>query len=108
MITGNSDTHEFGVVIKDKFGKVNEPVILKIKNTPLEIILNDPEPVYIGSNEALIPVQTNGEFDQIKIKYLYAGVWQECSNNEPVTVDGNSYIKANIITANEPVSILAT
>ena len=108
MIADNSDTHEFGVVIKDKFGKVNEPVILKIKNTPLEIILNDPEPVYIGSNEALIPVQTNGEFDQIKIKYLYAGVWQECSNNEAVSVDGNSYIKANIITANEPVSILAT
>ena len=38
MIADNSDTHEFGVVIKDKFGKVNEPVVLKIKNTPLEMI----------------------------------------------------------------------
>lgn len=35
MIADNSDTHEFGVVIKDKFGKVNETGCIKNKKYPI-------------------------------------------------------------------------
>lgn len=91
-LSGNA-TYRFGLVVKDKLTKVNEPLQFSVRSIPVEVSFGQVNPSIIGSTLATMTVSYNGsDFkNNISVEALNKyGVWELC----PVTVnsqEGNTY-----------------
>lgn len=110
-VTDGNDQHTFTISARDIYGKVSEtPVTLSVKSIPITFALQTPEPVFVGSKTATIPVEFDGGYiDQIKFCYIDASGSKVNSNPTVVSSEGNLYqIKISIEATDKPVSVEAS
>lgn len=106
--TDGSDQHTFTLSAKDMYGKVSEsPIALSVKSIPITFALQTPDPVFVGSKTATIPVEFDGTYiDQVKFSYLNAEGAKVNSSSTVVSSEGNLYqIKISIEATDKPVVV---
>lgn len=106
--TDGSDQHTFTLSAKDMYGKVSEsPIALSVKSIPITFALQTPDPVFVGSKTATIPVEFDGAYiDQVKFSYLNAEGAKVNSTSTVVSSEGNLYqIKISIEATDQPVVV---
>lgn len=106
--TDGSDQHTFTLSAKDMYGKVSEsPIALSVKSIPITFALQTPDPVFVGSKTATIPVEFDGAYiDQVKFSYLNAEGAKVNSTSTVVSNEGNLYqIKISIEATDQPVVV---
>lgn len=106
--TDGSNQHTFTLSAKDMYGKVSEsPITLSVKSIPITFALQTPDPVFVGSKTATIPVEFDGAYiDQVKFSYLNAEGAKVNSNSTVVSSEGNLYqIKISIEATDKPVVV---
>lgn len=106
--TDGSDQHTFTLSAKDMYGKVSEsPIALSVKSIPITFALQTPDPVFVGSKTATIPVEFDGTYiDQVKFSYLNAEGAKVNSTSTVVSSEGNLYqIKISIEATDKPVVV---
>ena len=106
--TDGSDQHTFTLSAKDMYGKVSEsPIALSVKSIPITFALQTPDPVFVGSKTATIPVEFDGAYiDQVKFSYLNAEGAKVNSTSTVVSSEGNLYqIKISIEATDKPVVV---
>lgn len=106
--TDGSDQHTFTLSAKDMYGKVSEsPITLSVKSIPITFALQTPDPVFVGSKTATIPVEFDGAYiDQVKFSYLNAEGAKVNSTSTVVSNEGNLYqIKISIEATDQPVVV---
>lgn len=106
--TDGSNQHTFTLSAKDMYGKVSEsPIALSVKSIPITFALQTPDPVFVGSKTATIPVEFDGAYiDQVKFSYLNAEGAKVNSTSTVVSSEGNLYqIKISIEATDQPVVV---
>ncbi len=106
--TDGSNQHTFTLSAKDMYGKVSEsPITLSVKSIPITFALQTPDPVFVGSKTATIPVEFDGAYiDQVKFSYLNAEGAKVNSTSTVVSSEGNLYqIKISIEATDQPVVV---
>lgn len=106
--TDGSDQHTFTLSAKDMYGKVSEsPITLSVKSIPITFALQTPDPIFVGSKTATIPVEFDGAYiDQVKFSYLNAEGAKVNSTSTVVSSEGNLYqIKISIEATDKPVVV---
>lgn len=106
--TDGSNQHTFTLSAKDMYGKVSEsPITLSVKSIPITFALQTPDPVFVGSKTATIPVEFDGAYiDQVKFSYLNAEGAKVNSTSTVVSSEGNLYqIKISIEATDKPVVV---
>lgn len=105
-----SATYTFGIVVKDKLTKVNEPVILSVTTVPIEINFVAIDKSIIGTDKATARIRYNGtDFARnvtVEAKNEY-GVWDAC-NVKVLKNEGDIYnveITVPQITSDIPVRL---
>ena len=106
--TDGSNQHTFTLSAKDMYGKVSEsPITLSVKSIPITFALQTPDPIFVGSKTATIPVEFDGTYiDQVKFSYLNAEGAKVNSSSTVVSSEGNLYqIKISIEATDQPVVV---
>lgn len=110
---GGNNAVKFTLVVKDKLGKVTEPVSLSLDCQPVVLSLANPSDVYEGDSEMSVDVVYNGADIENNVKIQYKnerGTWSDAtiSSITPMGRAASSYrAKINIAADDNDVVIRA-
>ncbi len=105
------DQHTFTLLAKDNGGKVTEePTTLSVKSIPLTFNLQEPQAVFVGNNEVVIPVEFDGNnIESMRFSYINQSGAQV---NAPATVisenNGIYQIKIEAEVINRALQVTAS